>query len=155
MLNQQQLKLSSLWEFESYKAIQIQQENHCVLANPSSSWLTREHSGLGQIKTGYWSAWGVHAKWFLTALLYHPQMLVLLGHVTLFIAVRCRCSVHLALAYTSMGRLPVSLADGLEVAALISLQEGQSSTKGGLDEPRGWRSRNRMKLYGISTEKIY
>ena len=147
--NQQCLKPSSLWEFESCKAIQIQQENHCVFANPSSSWLTKEHSGLGQIKTGYLSAWGIHIKWFHTALLYHPQMLVLLGYVTLFIAVRCRRPMHLALAYTHMGSMPVSLAGGSGVAALISLQEEKSSTKGDLDELAGWRSRSRMKLYGI------
>lgn len=105
--NHQQLKPSNLWEFECCKAIQIQQDNHCVLANPSSSWLTKKHSGLGHIKTGYWSAWGVHIKWFHTALLYHPQMLVFLGHVTLY-----RSKVQML-----MGSVPVSLADGSEVAA--------------------------------------
>lgn len=57
--------------------------------------------------------------------------------MSLTITVKCRCSVHLALPYTSLGSIAVSLADGSEVAALISLQEEQSSTKGDLNEPWG------------------
>lgn len=53
-------------------------------------------------------------------------MLVLLGHGTLFIAVRCRCSVHLALAHTSVGTVPVSLADGSEVAALSAYRNSKA-----------------------------
>lgn len=37
--NKQQLRLSILWDFECCKAIQIQQENHCVLANQRAFWL--------------------------------------------------------------------------------------------------------------------
>lgn len=36
MPNKQQLRLSSVWEFESCRVIQIQQENHCVWANQKS-----------------------------------------------------------------------------------------------------------------------
>lgn len=57
---------------------------------------------------------------------------------------RSKCIWH-----TNVGRVLVSLAGGLQVAVLISLQEEQSSTKGDLDDLVGWRSRNRKKLYGI------
>lgn len=82
-------------------------------------------------------------------MLYHPQMLVLLAHVTLFVAVRCRCSAGLALARPRVGSVAASLAEGWEVAALTSPREQQSSTEGDTDEPGGQGSRSRMKLYGI------
>lgn len=63
---------------------------------------------------------------------------------------RSKCIWH-----TSARRVPVSMAGGLQVAVLISLQEEQSSTKGDLDEPVGWRSRNRMKLYGIECKDAH
>lgn len=85
--DKQQLRLSSVQEFENCKAIQIQQGNHC-LGQPKSILFW------GKLKQDT----GLHAKsiqsGFHTALLYCPWVL---GYATVFLAGSCRCSVSLAL----------------------------------------------------------